>query len=210
MERLYPGIYHSEDDHPFDNEVCTRAYVVSLPEGNLLFYSSSNIEQNFAFIQDLGGLAGQYLNHRDEASAYCDRVRDRFGSPLHCHQLEEYEVSQHCQVATTFKNRQQLRSNLEAIPTPGHCPGSSCYLLTMDEKHYLFCGDTIYPDAGQWKTYLSGKRSSKPDMIQSLELLRSLPVDVVLPGLYIGTTSFEAVSSERWNSIIDQCLCQLG
>ncbi len=210
MELLYPGIYHSEGEHPFDDAICTRAYVVTLPEGNLLFYSSSAIEDHFDFIADQGGLAGQYLNHRDEASIYCDRVRERFGSPLHCHQLEEYPIAQHCEVSNTFSQRERLRSNLEAIPTPGHCPGSSCYLLTVEEKNYLFCGDTIYPDEGQWKTYLAGERSSKPDMIQSLELLRSLPVDVVLPGLYIGKTAFEAVSTERWNSIIDQCLCQLG
>ncbi|MCW9051395.1 MAG: MBL fold metallo-hydrolase [Motiliproteus sp.] len=211
MELLYPDIYHSANDHPFGDEVCTRAYLVTRSEGNLLFYSSASIEESFEFIHNQGGLSAQYLNHRDEASAHCDRVRERFGAPLSCHQLEAFAVSQQCQVTHTFEERQLLKSNLEVIPTPGHCPGSSCYLLTLNDRRYLFCGDTLYPDQGQWTVFVDDSRDGdKSEMISSLELLREVPVDVVLPGLFVGNTAFEAVSKERWSSIIDQCLRQLG
>ena len=145
MKQLLPDILYTDSDRPFANEVKTRAYLVTLAAGNFLFYSSSHIEQEFDFIQSKGGLFKQYLNHRDEASDYCDVVRRQFNAPLACHELESDAVSQHCEVSETFSARHQILPVLEAIPTPGHCPGSTCYLLQHGGKYILFTGDTIYP-----------------------------------------------------------------
>jgi len=98
---------------------------------------------------------------------------------------------------------------LEAIPTPGHCPGSTCYLLQQAGKQILFTGDTIYPDNGEWKIYLHGNKSSGKDMLASLDLLAGLSIDIILPGLYIGDVSWEAVSPARWTSVIDGCMKQV-
>lgn len=208
MIQMLPDIYYTTPDHPFANEVETRAYLVTLTAGNILFYSSSTIEQEFEFIQSTGGLSKQYLNHRDEASEYCDIVRLQFNAPLVCHELESDAVSQHCEVSETFSTRHYILPVLEAIPTPGHCPGSTCYLLQHAGKHILFSGDTIYPDNGEWKIYLHGSQSSGKDMLASLDLLAGLAVDVILPGLYIGDMSWEQVSPSRWSSIIHGCIKQ--
>jgi len=208
--QLLPNIFYTNPDRPFSNEVETRAYLVNLAAGNILFYSSSHIEQEFDFIHSKGGLFKQYLNHRDEASEYCDLARMRFNAPLVCHELESDAVSQRCKVSETYSARHHILPVLEAIPTPGHCPGSTCYLLQHDGKHILFTGDTIYPDNGEWKVYLHGSRSSGKDMLTSLELLGSLAVDVILPGLYIGALRWEEVPPSRWHSIINGCIKQVS
>lgn len=209
MIELLPDIFHTDSDRPFANEVETRAYLVTLEAGNFLFYSSSLIELEFDFIQSKGGIHKQYLNHRDEASEYCDVVRRQFNAPLICHELERDAVSEHCEVSETFSERHRILPVLEAIPTPGHCPGSTCYLLQYRGKHILFSGDTIYPDNGVWTTYLHGSRSNVKDMLSSLDLLRNLAVDSILPGLYIGAVSWEEVSQARWHSLINECIRQV-
>ena len=209
MIELLPDIFHTDSDRPFANTVETRAYLVTLAAGNFLFYSSSLIEQEFDFIRSKGGILKQYLNHRDEASGYCDVVRRQFNAPLNCHELEREAVSEHCEVSETFSERHHILPVLEAIPTPGHCPGSTCYLLQHGGKHILFSGDTIYPDNGVWKTYLHGGRSNAEDMLSSLDLLGNLAVDIILPGLYIGAVSWEAVSKSSWHSLINECTRQV-
>lgn len=205
MIELLPDIFHTDSDRPFANEVETRAYLVTLATGNILFYSSSLIGREFDFIQSKGGILKQYLNHRDEASEYCDVVRRRFNAPLICHELERDAVSEHCEVSATFSERHHILPVLEAIPTPGHCPGSTCYLLQYGGKHILFSGDTIYPDNGVWKTYLHGSSSNVKDMLSSLDLLGNLAVDTIFPGLYIGAVSWEEVSTSRWHSLLNEC-----
>lgn len=206
MNQAFPNIYYTKIDRPFHNEVTTRAYLLEGRSGNLLFYSSSHIASEFEFIDSIGGLTAQYLNHRHEASPHCDLVRERFQAPLICHELERDAIAQSCEVSRTFSDRHFITPALEAIPTPGHCPGSTCYLLKQDKQSYLFTGDTLYPDNGQWQIYLMSGSSSAHDMIGSLKLLQALEVDVLIPGLAIGEMAWEQVSSARWRQIIDDCI----
>ena len=38
-------------------------------------------------------------------------------------------------------------NDVEVLPTPGHSPGSTCYVVTgVGGERYLFTGDTIFPD----------------------------------------------------------------
>lgn len=206
MKQAFPDIYYTRDSHPFQNEVKTRSYMLKSDTGNLLFYSSSHIEEEFEFIDAMGGITAQYLNHRHEASSSCDTVRKRFNAPLICHEFEEQAIAELCEVNRTFSTRHFISPELEAIPTPGHCPGSTCYLLKRDEVSYLFTGDTLFPDSGQWEIYLMSGSSSAHDMIGSLNLLRTLEINVLIPGLYIGEMAWEQVSSARWQQIIDDCI----
>lgn len=115
------------------------------PESNLLFYSSSAIDKEFGFIAGNGGLLRQYVNHRDEASPFCDRVAERFQAPLSCHAEERVAIEKQCRVGGIFGRRTRLHPDLEAIPTPGHCPGSTCFLRDSPEGKVLFTGDILYP-----------------------------------------------------------------
>jgi len=76
---------------------------------------------------------------------------------------------------------------IRVIATPGHTPGSLCFLLEHDDHRILFTGDTISTitgDLGTYGTYLPPRfRSDAGDYLASLKTLRKLePPDVLLPG----------------------------
>lgn len=206
MKQIFPGIYHTEADRPFDNEVQTRAYFIQLETANFLFYSSSHIQRSFELIESLGGISAQYLNHRHEASPHCDSVRNHFNAPLICHEKEREAVAEQCRVSETFSERHRVTAQFEVIPTPGHCPGSSCYLLNRNGTNILLTGDTLYPVNSEWEIYLMSGSSSAAEMISSLQQLALLEVDLLLPGLHIGDQAWEEVSGTRWQYILERCM----
>lgn len=184
MRRVSDYLYQSAPDHPFQNEVKTSAYLLIRRGGNLLMYSSKSMEHEAERIRALGGIAHQYLNHRDEASKSCNWVGETFNAPLACHQKEAEAVAKVCTVHKTFDEETDLHPDLRAIPTPGHCPGSTCYLWQAPDRRYLFTGDTIYLTDGRWRVFVS--RGTSAEMIASLELISELAFDVLVPGLFQG------------------------
>jgi len=75
----------------------------------------------------------------------------------------------------------------EVIGTPGHTPGSLCFVLTIDNQRILFSGDTISSitgDLGIYVTYLAPRfRANAADYLASLRKLLSQPApDLLLPG----------------------------
>jgi len=71
------------------------------------------------------------------------------------------------------------RLRLKALHTPGHTPGSMCFLL--DDHPILFSGDTLFP-GGPGNTSFEG--GDFPTIIESVDRrLFTLPADtIVLPG----------------------------
>ena len=209
MHELFEHIYYTDPDQPFDDETETRAFLVTHHNGNLLFYSSSKIEQYFDFIREQKGLASQYLTHRDEASEYCDKLREEFDAALVCHEKEKTAISEKCTVDEVFDERGQLAPDLEAIPTPGHCPGSSCYQVIINGISYLFTGDTIFLVDGNWEIYMKGSQANPTDMRATLQMMREMNVDVVIPSVSRGGIIAEEEKRNRWHKIIDNCLSQV-
>ena len=75
----------------------------------------------------------------------------------------------------------------EVIGTPGHTPGSLCFLLKHDGRRILFSGDTVQSisgNLGTYAAYLSPRyRSNAADYLATLKKLLELPApDVLLPG----------------------------
>src|SRR5882724_10502177 len=55
----------------------------------------------------------------------------------------------HCPIDMRLADGEELRlgnKTLEVIHTPGHTPGSACFLLKSDGKNVLFSGDTVLYD----------------------------------------------------------------
>jgi glyoxylase-like metal-dependent hydrolase (beta-lactamase superfamily II) len=85
---------------------------------------------------------------------------------------------------------------LRTIHTPGHTPGSTCFLL--EGKPVLFSGDTLFP-GGVGNTSLPGGNFDK--IIESVDRrLFTLPADLlVLPGHGLDTTiADEAPHLQEW------------
>jgi len=92
-------------------------------------------------------------------------------------------VFPHCSADVVVSNRDAIwvgELQLRAIHTPGHSPGSTCYLLEHRGKRILFTGDVVFYDGeigllNYWGSNLADYRSY-------INRLANLSVDVLLPG----------------------------
>jgi metallo-beta-lactamase class B len=105
-------------------------------------------------------------------------------------------------------------SRFTALATPGHTPGSVCYLLERHGLRVLFTGDVIQgldpanPGAlGTYAAYLApAYRGDAADYLATLRRLRGLPLpDLVLPGHPRDdkTPQSPHPTPERWQTLLD-------
>jgi glyoxylase-like metal-dependent hydrolase (beta-lactamase superfamily II) len=182
MDPVIPGLYASAPEPlPFGPSLEIRAFLLQREPGNLLLYRADTLEQDVRAINDLGGVSRQYLNHRHEAAPICDWVAATFGAPLHCHAEEAPSVSETCNVDETFTERHRLDDDFEVIPTPGHTSGATAFVWDAGEHRCLFTGDTIFIRGGEWAAVLLDGISDRTQYIESLELIRGLDFDLLVP-----------------------------
>jgi len=212
MIEIYPHLYRTEATPLFPfSSFKTNAYLLIRPGGNFLVYGpGKNIEQYYDFIASKGGIAKVLISHRDEASKFCTKVADRFNAQIYCPALEKEEISKKCRVDETFSGDQKIDDTFEIIFTPGHSPGSSCFLWNApDKKRILFTGDSLSPgEKGVWGVYLMDANNF-PITIKSMQKIRSLDVTVIVPGGCANETPYEEITNERWKQIIDDLLERL-
>jgi hydroxyacylglutathione hydrolase len=106
-------------------------------------------------------------------------------------------------------------SRFTVIATPGHTPGSVCYLLERPGLRALFTGDVVFhlgehngTVLGTYSAYESPiYRGDAGAFLESLRRLRALPVpDLVLPG-HPGLDAVPErprLGAERWQGILDK------
>jgi glyoxylase-like metal-dependent hydrolase (beta-lactamase superfamily II) len=110
---------------------------------------------------------------------------------------------------------------IQAIATPGHTPGSTCYLLERKKFRALFGGDVIMmlrgderprtelgKPLGTYSAYLPPRyRGDAKSYLESLKRLRLMAVpDLVLPGHPRADVSppNPYLSQQRWESLLDE------
>jgi glyoxylase-like metal-dependent hydrolase (beta-lactamase superfamily II) len=183
METAIPGLQASAPEPlPFAPDLHIRAFLLQRGAGDVLVYSVRGLE--------LGGVSRWYLNHRHEAMFPAQGV----DAPLFVHERERAEVDEKLHVRGTFSRRHVLDGDFEAIPTPGHTPGATAYLWDSGEHRFLFTGDTIYLRDGEWIAAVLGS-SDRAAYIESLELLRELDFDVLVPWAATAGQPFYATTS---------------
>jgi glyoxylase-like metal-dependent hydrolase (beta-lactamase superfamily II) len=93
------------------------------------------------------------------------------------------------------------------IPTPGHTTGATAYLWENGDRRFLFTGDTIYLRDGEWVA--AGAREQRsPAYMESLELMRDLEFDVLVPwaasrGKYV-TAAADGDARRRIDAILER------
>lgn len=205
METAISGLYASEPQAlPFAPSLEIRAFLLQRERGNVLVYSTTMLESEAPAIHDLGGISRQYLGHRHEAMFRSDGV----AAPLFCHTEERESVARGSSVRATFSRRHTLDDDFEVIPIPGHTSGASAFLWDSGEHRLLFTGDTLYLDEGEWVAAVLGS-SDRVRYIQSLELIRELNFDVLVPWaatggrLYLAATS-RADARRRIDAVLER------
>jgi len=191
MEAAVTGLYASAPyPLPFAPSLDIRAFLLRRDQGNLLVYSVPTLESEAPAVKDLGGTSRQYLNHRHEAMFASDWA----AAPLFCHASERESVAKTSSVRGAFSRRHRLDDDFEVIPTPGHTRGATAFLWDSGEHRFLFTGDTVYLDDGEWVAAVL-ESSDRGPYIESLELIRELDFDVLVPWAATGGQPYYAATS---------------
>ena len=161
---------------PFAPSLEVRAFLLPRQQGNVLVYSTAGLGSQTATARALDGVARHYLNHRHEAMFFSQPA----AAPLFTHRAERESVAGSARVRGTFSRRHTLDEDFEVIPTPGHTTGATAYLWDSGKHRFLFTGDTIYLDDGEWVAAVL-ESSDREAYIESLELIRELDFDVLVP-----------------------------
>jgi hypothetical protein len=176
-ETQIAGLYASAPEPlPFARSLEIRAFLLRRDQGNVLVYSAPSLESDAAAIEALGGISRRYLNHRHEATFAVDSIT----APLFVHENERRSVAKTSHVRGSFSKRHMLDDDFEVIPTPGHTSGATAYLWDSGLQRLLFTGDTIYLNDGEWVAAVL-ESSDRAAYIESLELIRELDFDVLVP-----------------------------
>jgi glyoxylase-like metal-dependent hydrolase (beta-lactamase superfamily II) len=114
-----------------------------------------------------------------------------------------------------------------ALATPGHTPGSICYLMERGDLRALFAGDVIsmlqgdeasplriWKPLGTYSAYLPPRyRGDARAYLATLRQLRAIPVpDLVLPGHPRADLSPQdpRIARQRWEAILDQGIAEMS
>jgi hydroxyacylglutathione hydrolase len=207
MRQVLTDLWETRTDSPFPG-LTTHAYLWT--PSNALFYSTAT-DSDFEAIAELGGVADQYLSHRDEAGPMLKHIADRFGSRLHAPVAELLEIGQHAHVDVPLGSRHIDANGVEVIPTPGHSPGSVCYQVAGPEGTYLFTGDTlILGEKGEWWAGFIEGISDADALAQSLGLLATLQPDVVISSAFQGDSAVQRIDAGHWPEHVEQALAGLS
>jgi glyoxylase-like metal-dependent hydrolase (beta-lactamase superfamily II) len=184
LEAPIPGLYASPPERlGFAPSLRARAFLLRRNTGNLLIYSVSNLPE-------LADVSRWYLNHRHEAGFAAHAV----DAPLFVHEDERETVGTRLGVRATFSRRHVLGDDFEVIPTPGHMSGATAYLWDSGQHRFLFTGDTIMLDNGEWVAAVLDS-SDRERYLESLGLIRELDFDVLVPWVASADGEYYAVTS---------------
>jgi glyoxylase-like metal-dependent hydrolase (beta-lactamase superfamily II) len=191
LDTVVPGLHAtSPQPLPFAPSLEVRAFLLERPRGNILIYSTTELERDLAALEDLGGVSRRYLNHWHEAM-----FATGLEAPLFVHERERARVEEELHVRGTFSRRHVLDEDFEVIPTPGHTAGATAFLWEAAGHRMLFTGDSVYLDGGEWiAAFLEGS-SDRDAYIASLELIRELDFDVLVPWAAGAGEPYHAVTS---------------
>ncbi len=206
MRQVLTDLWETQPDSPFPG-LTTHAYLWKGP--NTLFYSMAT-DAEFGALERLGGITDHYLSHRDEASPMLKTIAQRFDSTLHAPVAELVEIGRHAHVDVPLGSRHIDFNAIEVIPTPGHSPGSTCYLVQGAEGSYLFTGDTLIRNTqGQWWAgYIDGIGDAGA-LADSLRLLADLSPDVVISSAFQGDSAVHRIERDHWRGHIAHALAGL-
>jgi glyoxylase-like metal-dependent hydrolase (beta-lactamase superfamily II) len=197
VDAVIPGLYATAPQAlPFDRALEVRSFLLRRDQGNLLLYRADTLGVEGRALEDLGGIYRHYLNHRHEAMPPFDWVAGGLDPPLLCHEKEARSVADTTDVAETFSKRHRLDDDFEVIPTPGHTSGATAYLWEGGGHRCLFTGDTIYLREGEWVAAVLDGVSDREAYVDSLELIRGLDFDALVPWAASGDGPYVAFAEK--------------
>ena len=206
LEPVSDGLFASPPAPlPFGPNLVVRAFLIQRAAGNLLIYNAPGLTFAANEIARFGGAVRQLINHGHEAMFGPQEIE----APLFVHERDLPETARSMPVAGTFMERQMIGDDFELIPTPGHTPGTTAFLWDNGTHRFLFTGDTLWMERGQWSAVVLGS-SDRTAYIESLEVMRELDFDVLVPwGAISGEPYVEFTSRRQARERVDAVIARV-
>lgn len=190
---------------PYQTDVLVRSFLLERPTGNVIVYNSPGLNSAAKHVRNAGGATRLLINHSHEAM-YGPPELD---APLFVHERDRSETARSMPVAGVFTDRQLIDDDLEVIPTPGHTPGTTSYLWDNGAHRFLFTGDFIWIENGEWKAVVLDS-SLRAEYLDSLALIRELDFDVLVPwGTTAGGSCFALTDRAEIHTRIDAIIARV-
>ncbi len=190
---------------PFGEHVQARSFLLERPHGNLIVYNAPGLTSAASAIRNAGGATRLFVNHGHEAMFGPQDVE----APVFVHERDRDEAAESLQIAGTFTERQRVDDDFEVIPTPGHTPGTTCFLWNKGTHRLLFTGDMLSANNGEWEVVVLGS-SDRAAYLQSLALIRELDFDVLVPWVANeGEPIVDAVSPSQKRERLDAIMARV-
>lgn len=161
---------------PYQADVLLRSYVLARPAGTVIVYNSPGIDSAAREIDGLLPVSHLLISHEHEAMYGVPSVQ----APVFVHTRDRAATARALPVTGVIEGRRMLGDDLEAIPTPGHTPGTTSFLWDSGRHRYLFTGDFIWIEGGEWKAVVLDP-ALREEYLASLALVRELDFDVLVP-----------------------------
>lgn len=161
---------------PFDASVSIRAFRLEREEGSVIVYNAPGLGSAAEEIRDRGEVRRLLINHGHEGMVGVPPI----DAPVFVHERDRVDLGGAMPVAGTFSGRETIGKDLEVIPIPGHTPGSTAYLWDGGVHRFLFTGDSVWLDHGEWRAVVLDP-GGRQDYVDSLALMRDLDFDVLVP-----------------------------
>lgn len=204
LESPFEGLHATPTARlPYQHNVLLRSYILERPHGSVIIYNSPGISDAASDIRALGEPTRLLVNHSHE-SMYGPPALD---VPIWIHEKDHSGGTGSLDIAGTFNGRTMIDDDLDVIPTPGHTPGTTSYLWDNGTHRFLFTGDFIWIENGEWKAVLLSP-AGRSDYLDSLALVRNLDFDVLVPwgatdeGASIGVVKDQSEKRDRIDAII--------
>ncbi len=190
---------------PFADDLVARAFLLERPGGNVVIYNAPGLTDAVEEIRGHGEVLTQLISHEHEAMFGPQAI----GAAVLVHEHDRAATARRMPVARTLTGAERLGEDLEAIPTPGHTPGATAFLWDGGAHRYLFCGDTLWLEAGRWAAVLLDP-GARATYVESLRTLRDVAFDVLVPwGAASGSDVLVAVTPDEARDQIEAAIARL-
>jgi len=116
-----------------------NSFFIEHPDGNWLVDSPRYLKHLVEAFAGKGGLAHIFLTHEDDV-ADADKYAAHFGAKRILHQADAHAMPEVERIVDGIE-AVQLAADFQAIPVPGHTPGSMALLY---QQKFLFTGDHLW------------------------------------------------------------------
>jgi glyoxylase-like metal-dependent hydrolase (beta-lactamase superfamily II) len=129
---------------PFDN----NAYIIADGATGEALLVDAPLESERALERASGYRVVRVLmTHRHgDHWANIDLVKERTGAPVFCHEADRAPYA--AKVDGTIADNDEIvigETRVRAIHTPGHTPGSVCFVVAASDGDVVLSGDTLFP-----------------------------------------------------------------